>query len=161
MKPLDIRKAAPGEAGLVAHFYYKIFEDQFDFHPCVEAYFIRSLGEYFDAEEKSGLWVAADDEGIRGSICIIGKDSHTAQLRLFETDPSLQGSGIGKRLMERAMDFCRERGYRDIFLWTIDICRSALHLYEAWGFECVETKPNTEWADYDMVEERWECHLEK
>ena len=38
-------------------------------------------------------------------------DEQTAQLRFFFVDQSLQGLGMGNRLMELALGFCREKGY--------------------------------------------------
>ena len=135
---------------------YKLFEQQFDFLPGIEQYFFHAMEEYFEAMEDSKLWVAVDSGEIKGSICIVKINVHEAQLRLFGTDPSLQGMGIGKQLMQRAMDFCKTKGYKHIILWTIDICKSALHIYDSFGFKRTETKPNVTWADYSMTEELWE-----
>lgn len=60
--------------------------------------------------------------------------------------------------MQKAMNFCREKGYNHISLWTIDICKSALHVYDSFGFKMTETKPNDTWAAYHMTEELWEYH---
>lgn len=45
-----------------------------------------------------------------------------------------------------------------VILWTIDILKPARHLYGKYGFAMTETKPNTEWADYEILEEKWEYH---
>lgn len=50
----------------------------------------------------------------------------------------------------------KEKGYHHVFLWTIDICTAALHLYEKFGFKCTDTKANDTWANYHMTEELWE-----
>ena len=151
-----IRLYKPGEVSLVVHFYYKLFEQQFDFLPSTEQYFLHAAAELFDDCKGNGLWVAEEDGNIIGSICIVNKGNGTAQLRLFGTHPSAQGKGIGKKLMQTAMDFCKENGYQHIYLWTIDICKAALHLYENFGFRCTDTKPNDTWANYHMTEELWE-----
>lgn len=31
-------------------------------------------------------------------------------------------------------------------------------LKRKFGFAMIETKPNTEWADYEALEEKWEYH---
>ncbi len=156
MNDIVIREAEAGEPSLVVHFYYKLFEKQFGFLPGTEQYFLHAVAELFDEPENSRLWVAVDDGVIKGSVCIIRKSSDEAQLRLFGTDPSLQGLGIGTQLMEKAMGFCKEKGYGHIYLWTIDICKSALHVYDKFGFKRTDTKPNDTWADYPMTEELWE-----
>ena len=91
MNDIVIREAEAGEPSLVVHFYYKLFEKQFGFLPGTEQYFLHAVAELFDEPENSRLWVAVDDGVIKGSVCIIRKSSDEAQLRLFGTDPSLQG----------------------------------------------------------------------
>lgn len=157
MEPsITIRTYKPGDPSLVAHFNYKIFEQQFEFLPNVENYFLHIMTELFDHPERNELWLAEENGKIVGSICIIGKEDGSAQLRLFCTDPSLQGKGIGKMLMQKAMDFCKEKNYSHVMLWTIDICKAARHLYAKFGFQLTDTKPNTTWAEYEITEEKWE-----
>ncbi len=151
-----IREAKPGEPSLVVSFYYKLFEKQFDFLPATEKYFLHAMEEFFEDTENSRLWIAEEDGVIKGSICIVKKGEHEAQLRLFGTDPSMQGQGVGKGLMKTAMDYCSEKQFDHIILWTIDICKAALHLYEKTGFKKTDTMPNTTWAKYEMIEEKWE-----
>ncbi len=43
--------------------------------------------------------------------------------------------------------------YSHVSLWTIDICKAARHLYEELGFQLTDTKINTTWANYPMMEE--------
>ncbi|SHJ92184.1 Acetyltransferase (GNAT) domain-containing protein [Dethiosulfatibacter aminovorans DSM 17477] len=156
MNCLLIREAKPGEPSLVVHFYYKLFEQQFGFLPSTEKYFLHAMTELFDDQDGNKLWVIEEAGEIKGSICIVKKGNAEAQLRLFGTDISLQGKGAGKQLMQKAMNFCKERGYSHVILWTIDICESACYLYDKFGFRFTESKHNTTWANYLMTEEKWE-----
>ncbi len=155
-----IREAKTGDASLVSYFYFKLFETQFDFLPNVEQYFLHAASEIFDDPEGSRLWVLEENGRIRGSICIVKKSDQEAQLRLFGTDLSLQGKGAGTALMRTAMNFCKERQYSHVCLWTIDICKAARHLYSRFGFRLTDTKPNTTWAAYPMMEELWEADIQ-
>ncbi len=156
-----IREVGTGEASLVSCFYFRLFEKQFDFLPNVEQYFLRAAAEIFDDPSGSHLWVIDDDGKMKGSICIVKRSEDEAQLRLFGVDASLQGQHAGTALMDTAMLFCKEKGYKHISLWTIDICRAARHLYGKYGFQLTGTKLNTSWADYPMMEELWEYDEEK
>ncbi len=149
---ISIRTCRPGDPSLVCYFYYKLFEQQYHFNSSVEAYFIHSMSELFDDPEESRLWVAEREGEIVGCIAIIKKGAGEAQLRLFGVSPSLQGLGVGSRLIETAMRFCEERRYSHILLWTIDILKSARHLYARQGFVMTETKPNTDWTDHEILE---------
>lgn len=155
MSQFILREALPGEACLAAHFYYKLFERQFDFLPCTEQYFLHAAAELYD-DDANKLWLAEENGKITGTICAVKKGPGEAQLRLFGTDPSAQGKGLGKTLLKQAMDYCAEQQLHHIILWTIDICEAAVHLYAKAGFRRTETKPNTTWANYPMTEEKWE-----
>lgn len=155
---VSIRSYRPGDPSLVCYFYYKLYEQQYKFNGSVEEYFIRGMAELFDHPDGNQLWVAQKDDKIVGSIAIIKKGAHEAQLRWFGVDMAIQGMGIGNKLLETAMDFCKEHNYTDVILWTIDILKPARHLYGKHGFVMTETKPNSEWADYEILEEKWEYH---
>lgn len=156
MKDFIIREAKPGEPSLVVSFYFKLFEQQFAFLPVVEQYFLHAMAELYDQPAQNRLWIAEEDGQIKGSICVVKREDHEAQLRIFGIDPSMQGKGVGKALLQKAMDYCAEQGFTHIVLWTIDICETALHLYEKAGFQMTDTKRNTTWANYEMTEEKWE-----
>lgn len=153
-----IRPYRPGDPSLVCYFYYQLYEQQYHFNGSVEKYFIKGMGELFDSPDGSQLWVAEREGKIVGSIAIVQKGEHAAQLRWFGVSTEIQGMGIGNRLLETAMAFCRERHYTDVILWTINILKPARHLYGKHGFSPTQTKPNHEWADVELIEEKWEYH---
>lgn len=153
-----IRTYKPGDPSLVCYFYYKLFEQQYGFNSSVEKYFIKGMAELFDFPQENQMWVAENNGKIVGSIAIIKKGEHAAQLRWFGISPDIQGMGIGNKLLETAMNFCKEHNYTDVILWTISMLKPARHLYGKYGFYMTETKPNYEWASYELIEEKWEYH---
>ena len=78
------------------------------------------------------------DDSIVGSVAINGLTDDTALLRWFLLHPSMRGRGLGKKLLEEALDFCRQRGFKTVSLWTISELKTAAHLYRAAGFRVVE-----------------------
>lgn len=155
---VTIRTYRPGDPSLVCCFYYRLYEQQYHFNGSVEKYFIKGMAELFDDPQGNQMWVAEQDGKIVGSIAVVRRGDHAAQLRWFGVGTEIQGLGIGNRLLETAMDFCRERRYWDLALWTIDILKPARHLYGKHGFRMTETKPNNEWSDHQLTEEKWEYH---
>lgn len=153
-----IRAYRMGDPSRVCDFYTRLYEKQFHFHGSVERYFLAGMVELFDDPTGSCLWVAEQNGEIVGSVAVVKKADHLGQLRWFGVDTSMQGQGLGRRLLETAMQFCRRQGYTDLFLWTIDILKPARHLYGKFGFAPTETKPNNEWADSTLLEEKWEYH---
>jgi GNAT superfamily N-acetyltransferase len=85
---------------------------------------------------------------ILGSIVIdgAGAESEGAHLRWFIVSDKLRGSGAGNQLMRAAMDFCRDRQYRRVYLWTFDQLHAARHLYEKYGFRLASEQLGTQWG---------------
>ena len=154
-----IREYRAGDPCRAALFYLGVFQDLYQFRDCTEKYFMHAAGEVYDDPEGNMLWVAERDGEVVGTVEIVRIAEHEAQLRLLAVDPSLQGEHLGSRLIETAIDYCIERGYSHVLLWTIDILKPARHLYAKYGFCMTNTKPNDEWADYHMTEEKWEIDL--
>ncbi|MGN0274274.1 MAG: GNAT family N-acetyltransferase [Chordicoccus sp.] len=60
----------------------------------------------------------------------------TAVLHLLATKPSLQGHGIGRRLLGEAVAIARQRGDRVLRLDTLTWNVPGQRLYEGFGFRC-------------------------
>lgn len=90
----------------------------------------------FDASH-DGAWFAQVDDKIVGGIFIDGSRSENegARLRWFIIDPDYHGQGLGKRLMDRAMEFCHSQGFKRVYLTTFAGLNTARHLYEKHGFQ--------------------------
>lgn len=93
-----------------------------------------------------------------GSIAIAKADDVTAQLRFFMLEPEMRRRGYGNRLIELALDFCREKGYKKVFLLTITAQVVARHIYEQHGFYKVWSRGKSEWGE-GVIEERWDLDL--
>lgn len=116
----------------------------------------KGLTEFIIDNEGGNLWIAEVDGEIAGSIAVTKSSDGVAQLRWFILDNQYQGLGIGKKLMETALNFCKEQGYQQVFLWTVNILGAARHLYRKYGFERTEEKSNDEWTENTIIEERWD-----
>lgn len=93
-----------------------------------------------------------------GSIAIAKVDDMTAQLRFFMLEPEMRQRGYGNRLIELALDFCRKKGYKKVFLLTITAQVIARHVYEQHGFYKVWSRDKSEWGE-GVIEERWDLKL--
>ncbi len=82
----------------------------------------------------------------------------TAPRRWFLVAPGARGGGLGRRLLEAALDFSRDQGYRRVTLWTVDLLGAAAHLYRARGFRLVGRRSGAPWG-VPLVEERYEMDL--
>jgi amino-acid N-acetyltransferase len=95
--------------------------------------------------------VAERDGKLVGVVGLeIYRDS--ALLRSAAVDPRWRGTGVGRALVERALDLSRERGIQDVYLLTT----TAEHYFPRFGFSCVERESVPE-AVRDSVEFREAC----
>lgn len=93
-----------------------------------------------------------------GSIAIKKAGDNVAQLRFFMLEPEMRQRGYGNKLMDMALDFCRSKGYKTVFLLTITAQVIARHVYETHGFYKVSDNDKSEWGE-GVIEERWELTL--
>ncbi|HCL79238.1 MAG TPA: GNAT family N-acetyltransferase [Synergistaceae bacterium] len=151
-----IREYEPGDASLVSHLHMRLYGRTYGFRGIFEHYVMAGMAGFLRDPSGGQLWVALRDGVVVGAIAIVKSGEGSAQLRWFIVDETVQGRGLGRRLLDRAMAFCQERGYDKVTLWTAEVLHAARHLYEEYGFVPVERKANDEWTDGVIIEERWE-----
>ncbi|MDR2523918.1 MAG: GNAT family N-acetyltransferase [Synergistaceae bacterium] len=159
MSRVKIRPFGPGDASYVSYLHMKLYWERYQFKPVFEYYVMKGLMEFLRDPEGGQLWIAEADGAAVGAIAIVRARDDTAQLRWFLVDPPCQGTGIGRELLKTALVFCRERGYKHVFLWTVGLLETARRLYKTSGFTLAEEKTNDEWTDGVITEERWELVL--
>ena len=118
---------------------------------------VKQLVKQFDST-KDCMYILENNGQSLGCIAITHTNSSTAQLRFFFIDSSLRGLGAGNKLIDKAIDFCKENNYKKVYLWTFSTLGAARHLYAKKGFKMVDTHENTEWGS-PVLEERWDLEL--
>ena len=157
---ISIRTYKPGDPSMVCYFQYKLYEKQYHFNGFYEKEMLEGMAELYNDLEGSQMWIAELDEKIVGDIAIIKKGTDKAQLRWFGVDLSLQGQGLGTELLKTAIYFCQEKGYRYLTLCTLELLKTARHLYAKFGFHKTERAAFNEWdKNREMYREVWECVL--
>jgi len=160
--PLLLRPHRIGELGWLIHRQGLLYNQQFGWNIEFEALI---AGLYRDYEQMpaippKALWVAERQSAIVGSVFVTPSEGRegTAQLRMLYVEPEARGLGIGAMLVEQAIKFARDSGYRRMRLWTQSILTSARKIYAAHGFAVVESKPHHSFG-HDLVGEDWEREL--
>lgn len=154
-----IRPFQPGDVGYVAYLHGRLYDKTYKFGRMFEYYVMKGLTEFMIDTEGGELWVAEVNGEIVGSIAITKSSNTAAQLRWFVLNEDYQGQGIGKKLMETAINFCEERNYTHVFLWTVSTLETARYLYKKYNFRLTEEKSNNEWTKTTLIEERWDLFL--
>ena len=154
----------PGSIGRVAELHGCYYHQHWGFGQFFEAKVARELAEFIGRydEKRDGFWTASLAGRIEGSITIDGlhAESKGAHLRWFIVSDVLRGTGIGNRLIEEAINFCRTCGYRLVYLWTFEGLTPARHLYEKMGFKLVEERRGNQWGT-EVNEQRFILQLDK
>ena len=150
MNDLKLTGYIPGAIGRVAELHGRYYHEHWGFDLFFESKVATELSEFLCRfnEARDGFWVANVEGRIIGSIAIDGANfgSKGAHLRWFVVAPENQGQGIGKILFGEAIQFCRRKKVRRVYLWTFAGLEVARHLYEKWGFRLSEQREGDQWG---------------
>ena len=151
-----------GAIGRVAELHARYYSKAWDFGLYFEAKVATELSQFlrrFDPG-RDGFWTASQNGRVEGSIAIDSAHADTdgAHLRWFILSDALRGVGIGNRLMQEAVGFCREREYSRVFLWTFQGLDPARHLYEKFGFRLAQEIEAEQWGKR-VLEQRYVLDL--
>lgn len=150
----------PGDIGQVTYLHGVFYAGEYGWGPAFEAYVAEGLARFVLEGDPSAdrLWIAEIPGQLLGCLAVQGLPDEVAQLRWFLVHPGSRGTGIGRRLLEAALAFCRERGFRSVSLWTIRGLEAAVHLYRSAGFRLAEEQTVTRWGT-TLTEQRYELDL--
>ena len=158
---MQIGEYTPGSIGRIVELHGRYYARDWGFGSFFEAKVAHELGQViagFDAR-RDGFWVATEGDEIIGGIVIDGAQApEAARLRFFIVDDAHRGAGIGERLMQIALDFCRQARYRCVFLATFAGLDPARKLYERHGFTLTDERPDCTWG-VQVLEQRFDLRL--
>ena len=162
MSDVQLANYVPGAIGRVSELHATYYRENWDFGLFFEAKVATELSEFlsrFD-QDCDGFWTVCLNNRVEGSIAIDGlkAESEGAHLRWFITSNKLRGHGFGNQLMESAVNFCRNKQYQNIYLWTFEGLDAARHLYEKFGFRLVQELEGTQWGT-KVIEQKFLLEL--
>lgn len=162
MNEVILKGYIPGAIGRMAELHGTYYHRNWGFGLFFEARVATELSEFLSRYEESrdGFWTLSLNHQIQGGIAIDGIKAMTdgAHLRWFILSPETQGRGFGKRLMDQAISFCKERHYSLVYLWTFEGLHPARHLYEKFGFGLVQQAEGIQWGE-KVIEQKFELNL--
>lgn len=98
-----------------------------------------------DNDARGRVWLAEQNDRLVGCTAIALRDGDAAQLRWVLVDTAARGMGLGRRLVEVALDFSRESGCSSVFLESTDGLPESQALYDDLGFETVSSNVEELW----------------
>lgn len=131
-----------GAIGRLIELHGLVYGAEHGFDQKFEAFVARDLAELSPklGEGKSQMWSAYLDGRMVGGICLDGDRLRLsrAEIRFLVVDQSARGLGLGKKLLNRAISFYRNKGFDELSLRTFEGLDMARALYEKAGFVLVE-----------------------
>ena len=95
---------------------------------------LRDIGRVY--LKKDGVFFVAEKNGrIVGTLAVYRKDLKTAKVRRFYVASDCRGQGVGTKLLEKTLKFCKKRGYKKVFLSTYKEMEQAVSFYKKRGFK--------------------------
>lgn len=160
MGELKLRDLNPGDLGWVVHRHGVLYANEYGWSLEFEALVASIIGDFvrnFD-QNLDRCWIAELDGKVVGSVFIVKHTESAAKLRMLYVEPEARGNGVGRKLVDAALEFSRAAGYANVMLWTNPQLTAARKIYEAVGFEMIEER--TEHAfGVEFVSQTWKLEF--
>jgi N-acetylglutamate synthase-like GNAT family acetyltransferase len=149
----------PGDVGYITYMHGILYAPMQGWDYTFDGYVAVPLAEFAKSHSsRERIWIAEKGGRIVGSAAIVKFSEKEAQLRWLLLDPDVRGKGLGRRLLEEALDFCRKAEYSSVFLWTVNTLHAAAMLYQSVGFKETEELTHELWGSI-VTEVRYELVL--
>lgn len=102
--------------------------------------------------QRGDFAVLVEEGRLIGTVAIANQGKGSCELRKMYLDPAYRGRGLGKLLMEHALQRAKELGFQRMTLETATVLKEAIRLYEQYGFRSYQ--PNHMAARCDLAMER-------
>lgn len=111
-----------------------------------EAYVARTIAEYvIDAGGEGRIWLAERDSDLVGCAAMVLREQGRGQLRWVLVDKSARGIGLGRELVDLALEYARTNDCSRVYLETTDGLAESQQLYESLGFEVISSTHEELW----------------
>lgn len=99
-------------------------------------------------EGKGGIYLATLDSLPSGVCTLKPVSDEEVELKRFYVAPSSRGYGLGRLLLEKALDAAQQFGYQKVRLETFAFMKSAVKMYNSYGFQEVPPFDGFEGANH-------------
>jgi GNAT superfamily N-acetyltransferase len=140
----------PGDLGLVVALHGREYAEGWGLDATFETHVARQVAEYGEElaidPEAGRLWIADQGDTMIGSIAVTRDSPTDCHLRWFCLARHARGQGLGRRMLDGALAYARERGFTTMALETFSELHAAAHLYREAGFVMLDEQPIPRWG---------------
>jgi N-acetylglutamate synthase-like GNAT family acetyltransferase len=162
MSDVEIRRELrPGDLGRFLALNAPIFSREYGVDRRHEAFVEASVGDAARRGfpgNREAIWIVERDGEFAGCLGLTD-EGDVGMVRWFILDPSVQGRGLGRRLLGELIERARELGYERLRLETFSLLRAAAHLYRLFGFEVVGEETAPRWGHDAITYQHYELDL--
>ncbi|MBR4579967.1 MAG: GNAT family N-acetyltransferase [Lachnospiraceae bacterium] len=115
------------------------------FEPNGRHSFYNNISGNFDC-----FWCLLSEGKVTGTVAVKRIDDSTAELKALYLLSGFRGKGYGYKLLDRAVCFSKEKGYKRVVLDSVSAYSDALKLYEQYGFKHIARYNENNYADVFM-----------
>ncbi|TKT75370.1 GNAT family N-acetyltransferase [Aquamicrobium sp. LC103] len=150
----------PGLVGDIVRLHADYYARNWGFGLAFEAKVAAELGQFLSGFRAGHDYFAAEadaDGALLGTISLEAPraDEPLAHLRWYITSEGARGTGLGRRLLQQAIEHADSLSFPGIYLTTFDGLGAARHLYEKHGFSLVSESATDQWSG-GVREQRFE-----
>ncbi len=147
---LTIRTALrSGDLGRLIQLHGESYEGEAShFGLTFEAHVARTVAEFIlDNDARGRVWLAERGADLVGCTAMVDRGDR-GQLRWVLVSSTMRGTGLGKQLIQAAMDYAAEQAaWREVFLETTEGLTASMDIYEKLGFTIASDKFERIWED--------------
>jgi GNAT superfamily N-acetyltransferase len=139
---IRIRRAGPDDVATIAAVLFESFVQYKDLY--TEKGFSATTPGVEDIRrrmEEGPVWVGVRDGVIAGTVSVVARGD-SLYIRGMAVLPSARGSGIGSGLLREVESVACAAGHKRLVLSTTPFLRSAIQLYESFGFRRTDADPH-------------------
>jgi putative acetyltransferase len=142
MLPVTIRTIQPADNQVLAVIIRNALAE-FGANKPGTVYYDATTDALYELFKKQGsiYYVASANDQLIGGAGIYpspGLPPDTCELVKMYLLPEARGKGVGKMLIEKALQFASDTGYRKVYIETMPELRKAMTIYEKFGFRYLD-----------------------
>jgi GNAT superfamily N-acetyltransferase len=112
---------------------------------------IFNIYDTYQKNKRNNFWLALNNEELVGTVGLLGKTKELAYLKRMVIKKEFRKQGLGKNLLQTALEFAKKNGYKTIYAGTVAENPNAIQFYEHHGFQKCNDVPRDITAANDSI----------